>query len=67
MTYQEQLESVQKAIKAIEEGGQSYTIGNRQLNRGNLKELYTREKELRRLVAIENNGGNIRIRYGMPD
>lgn len=65
-TYAEQLESVQSAIAAIEEGAQSYTIGNRSLNRGDLSTLYTREKWLRRMASREAAGG-IEINYVVPE
>jgi len=68
-TYSEQLTSVQAAIERIEEGGQSYTIstatGSRTVTRADLETLYTREKELRRLVDRETRGG-IRSRGATP-
>ena len=60
-TYNEQLEEVQAAIAAIEGGSQSYTIGGRSLSRGNLKDLYEREKWLRTMANRETNGG-VRVR-----
>ncbi len=46
LTTLEKLESVQAAIAAIEGGAQSYSMGGRSLNRGDLKTLYEREREL---------------------
>ena len=65
-TYAQQLEEVQAAIEAIEKRGQSYTIGDRQLTRGNLRELYEREQKLRALAAREADGGGVRFKYGTP-
>lgn len=56
-TYAAQLDRVQTAIKAIEERGQAYEIDGRRLTRGDLKTLYDRERELRRLAARETRGG----------
>ncbi len=63
-TYTEQLESVQAAIEIIETTGQSYSINGRSLNRADLPALYAREKELRKSVARENEGG-ISIKLGV--
>lgn len=69
-TNTEKLEQVQAAIAKIECGAQSYTIGeggaSRQVTRANLSDLYQREKELLWLVSREQNGGGIRVSYGMP-
>lgn len=68
-TKQNQLASVREAIASIETHGQSYTImdggSQRQLTRGNLKELYAREKSLERQVAVLLRGGGIGISYGV--
>jgi len=66
-TYLEQLEDVQTAIGAIENGAQSYTMGTRSLTRASLVTLYMREKFLRSMVAREDNSNKIIIQYGMPD
>lgn len=68
-TKQQQLESVRKAITAIETHGQSYLVmdggAQRMLTRGNLKELYAREKYLEQQVARLSRGG-MAVNYGMP-
>jgi hypothetical protein len=64
-TYQEQLEAVQKAIEAVEAGAQSYSLDNMHITRGNLKDLYDREKYLRMMAAREKRGG-IRSWNGVP-
>ena len=66
-TYLEQLEEVQTAIGAIENGAQSYSMGTRSLTRANLKDLYMRENYLRIMVGREDNNNKIIIQYGMPD
>lgn len=60
-----QLERVQSAIAAIESGAQAFTVLGRTYQRGDLKVLYDREKELIRRVEYESRGG-IRIRLGRP-
>ena len=50
-TYQTQLERVQKAIAAIEEGAQEYRVGGRFVKKGDLATLYEREKYLRGMIG----------------
>ena len=64
-TYQEQLETVQAAIEAIETLGQGTDVNGRTLTRADLRTLYQREAELLRRVARETRGG-IRVRRGVP-
>jgi hypothetical protein len=52
-TLAEQLENVQAAITAIENGAQSYSINDRSYNRGDLKILYAREERLQNRIARE--------------
>jgi hypothetical protein len=70
MTTQEQLDSVQTAILAIETNGQSQSVSfpesNISLTRASLSELYAREKVLLARLARESSGGYIpinRIKY----
>ena len=67
--YQTQLENVQAAIAAIEDGGQSYSIststGSRSVSRSDLGTLYERESHLRKLVNREARGG-ARVTGGTP-
>jgi len=56
-SYQEQLEQVQAAIKAIEAGAQSYSIAGRAVQRADLQKLYEREKYLKTMIAREELGG----------
>jgi hypothetical protein len=66
-TYREQLDSVQRAIEAIESGGQEFDLevnmNRRSVKRGDLKELYRREAFLRRMVSRE---GGSDIEFVVP-
>ena len=71
-TYTEQLESVQAAIDKIESGTQSSVYNGRTITRGDLEQLYVREKWLRTRAAQEiavaaGQAGRNRIRYVVPD
>lgn len=57
-TLETQLERVQRAIAAIEDGAQEYQIGTRKLTKGDLKTLYDREASLKAAI-VEQNGGSI--------
>lgn len=57
LTTKEMLEQVNKAILAITVGGQSYKIGARSLQRGDLKQLYAMRNDLTAQVAAENSSG----------
>ncbi len=63
MTLQEQLDSVQKAIARIEEGGQEIDIevnqNRRNVVRAKLKDLYERETKLKMAIRRENGEGVI--------
>ncbi len=67
-TLEQQLESVQKAITAIESGGQEVDIevnqNRRRVRRGDLRELYRREYQLKMAIMRQNGGGAF---YGIPD
>ncbi len=56
ITPQELLSEIDKAILSIAAGGQSYKIGSRQLNRADLKTLYTIKNDLMAQIAANNNG-----------
>mgnify|MGYP000592364687 CR=1 FL=1 len=60
MTIQEQLEQINKAIGAIENGAQEYSIGSRRLRRADLSILYQERRSLMRQL-IEENGGNVAV------
>jgi hypothetical protein len=62
---QQQLTDVRAAITAVLKGGQSYTIFNRQMNRGDLKELRNMERDLLTKVSRLQNGG-IRVQRVYP-
>lgn len=51
-----QLERVQMAIAAIENGAQSYQIANRKVTKGDLATLYAREKSLKAEIARASGG-----------
>ncbi len=63
MTLEEQLDSVQKAIARIEEGGQEIDIevnqNRRNVVRARLKDLYDRETKLKMAIRRQNGGGLI--------
>jgi hypothetical protein len=46
MTPQEELDFVNSTIKAILDGAQSYSIGDRSVTRADLSKLFDRKKEL---------------------
>lgn len=56
MMLQEQLEQINNAIKAIEDGAQEYTIGSRRLRRPDLSTLYQERRLLRQQLYEENSG-----------
>ncbi len=57
MTTQEQLDSVNAAIRAIEGGAQEYRIGSRLVRRGELKALYAERARLEAKAAQEAGYG----------
>lgn len=62
-TYEEQLERVQGAIRAIESGEQSYSVGGMSLTRADLKTLYDREAYLMGKVGEERYGTRTLARW----
>lgn len=60
VTIQEQLDQINKAISAIENGAQEYSIGSRRLRRPDLATLYQERRILQRQL-YEENGGNISV------
>lgn len=60
-----QLTSVRTAITTIEGGAQAFTVLGRTYQRGELRTLYDREKELLGRIAQLERGG-IRMRLGRP-
>ena len=54
---QEMLDQVNAAIMAIAVSGQSYKIGSRSLQRGDLKQLYAMKNDLTAQLASENSSG----------
>lgn len=60
-----QLERVQKAIAAIEEGAQEYQIGTRKLTKGDLATLYKREGDLKAAITAQNGGKFTFAQMGM--
>lgn len=67
MTLEEQLASVQKAIALIESSGQEIDIeardNRRHVVRGNLRELYRREAQLKLQIRRQAGSG---IQVGIP-
>ena len=66
-TLEQQLEDVQAAISAAEQGIE-YSIGGRRVRRSELPALYAREKDLmsRIFAQSDNNGGSAYIQWGRP-
>jgi hypothetical protein len=60
-TLKQQLDSVQRAIAAIEGGGQEVDIevnqNRRRVTRADLRELYRREAQLKTAIARQNGEG----------
>jgi len=54
MTIQEQLNQINAAITAIENGAQEYRIGNRQLRRPDLSILYQERRHLQQQMSNES-------------
>ncbi len=63
-TLEENLDRVQKAIAAIEGGGQSVSYEGRAVTKGDLKTLYDRETYLEKRIDRKSRGG-IRTRAGV--
>lgn len=63
MTLEEQLDSVQRAIARIEEGGQEIDVEvnqhRRNVVRARLKDLYDREAKLKMAIRRQNGEGVI--------
>ena len=53
----EMLDQVNAAISAIAVAGQSYKIGSRAVQRGDLKQLYAMRNDLTAQLAAEKSGG----------
>ncbi|MBI9110103.1 MULTISPECIES: hypothetical protein [Desulfovibrionaceae] len=54
---QKRLDSLNKAIEAIEGGAQSYTLNGRTLTRGSLQSLYSERDKVEMRLAFAGNGG----------
>lgn len=57
MTTLEQLDQINRAISAIENGAQEYSTGSRRLRRADLATLYKERRILQQQLAQENGGG----------
>ena len=66
-SYTEQLKNIEEAIRAIEEGAQSYYIGTRRVERADLGTLYAERRKLRAAAQTEENGGCGGIYYASFD
>lgn len=66
-TYTEQLTQIENAIKAIESGAQSYSIGSRRVERAQLATLYAERRKLRAAAEAEQTGGGGGIYYAAFD
>ena len=54
--YELQLQSVNKAITAIENGAQEYRLGSRMVRRADLSVLYSERRRLEGLCSQANGG-----------
>ncbi|HWQ30679.1 MAG TPA: peptidylprolyl isomerase [Negativicutes bacterium] len=57
MTTQDQLNQINGAISAVENGAQEYQIGSRRISKPNIYNLYRERERLEQKLAQENNGG----------
>lgn len=57
--FREQLEQVNKAILAIQNGAQEYQIGTRKIKRPELGLLYKERDRLEEEIDVLENGGGI--------
>jgi hypothetical protein len=57
LTILEQLNQINQAITAIENGAQEYSIGSRRLRRPDLSVLYNERRLLQQQFSEENSGG----------
>lgn len=55
----EQLEQLNKAILAIQNGAQEYSIGSRRIRKADLGLLYKERDRLEREIDVLENGGGI--------
>jgi hypothetical protein len=62
---EEQLESTLTSIQQVEQNGQRYTIKDRELWRGDLRQLDQRAQRLEKQAARARNGG-IKIQRVIP-
>lgn len=62
---EEQLESTLTSIQQVEQNGQRYTIKDRELWRGDLRQLEQRAQRLEKKAAREKRGG-IRTQRVIP-
>lgn len=60
MTTKEQLDQINAAISAIENGAQEYSIGSRRLRRPDLTVLYQERRQLL-LQLREEKGGSVTV------
>lgn len=56
MTTQEQLDQINLAITAVENGAQEYQIGSRRITRPNIYNLYRERERLEQKMAQEISG-----------
>lgn len=57
MTTQQQIDQINKAIEAIENGAQEYQIGTKKITRANIATLYHERERLENKLYTERNGG----------
>lgn len=57
MNLQEQLQQINKAISAIENGSQAYSINGRRFERPDLAKLYSERSSITSQIAAAQNNG----------
>lgn len=61
MTTEMQLNQINEAISAIENGAQEYQIGSRRIVKANISALYTERQRLSNQLENEKNNGGIYV------
>ncbi len=61
MTAQEQLDKINEAIRAIEDGAQEYQIGSRKIVKASLSTLYSERVRLNNQLENERSNGGVYV------
>ncbi|WP_054876907.1 hypothetical protein [Oxobacter pfennigii] len=63
MTTQEQLNQINNAVAAIENGAQEYRIGSRMVRKADLSVLYQERRRLQQQLNEENSGSTFVAKF----